>query len=207
MRLLSALFLCSNVLNTIAVNGDEADSQSSQRIEIGATVNEFSFTDTRYLPRSLSEFGERKAFVLVFTTLDCPIVRRSLPTLRKLEAEFRSQGVQFLAINVGPMDSLVDVAGQAVNADLAFPVGKDFNGDVVRALGIHAVALGQHQVQHDQRVGAAHRALQPLVAIARHVRHKLRTLKARLQPVGDHIIVFNNQNSHQFEPAYHRISV
>jgi len=136
MRLLSALILGTNLLNAMAVNGDEADAQSLQRIEIGAKVKEFSFTDIRYLPRSLSEFGERKAYVLVLTTLDCPIVRRSLPTLRRLEAEFRSQGVQFAAINVGPMDSMVDVAGQAVNADLAFPVGKDFTGDVVRALGI-----------------------------------------------------------------------
>ena len=136
MRLLTVLFLCANLMNAIAVNGDETDSQSAQRIDIGATVKEISFTDIRYLPRSLSEFGERKAFVLVFTTLDCPIVRRSLPTLRRLDEEFRIQGVQFVGINVGPLDSLVDVAGQAVKADLGFPVGKDFTGGVVRALGI-----------------------------------------------------------------------
>ena len=136
MRLYSALFLCGLFLIADAVNGDDADAPTAQRRAIGAKLEDLTFTDIRYLPRSLSEFGERKAFVLVFTTLDCPIVRRSLPTLRKLEAEFRDQGVQFVALNVGPMDSMVDVAGQAVNADLPFPVGKDFSGDVVGALGI-----------------------------------------------------------------------
>ncbi len=101
MRPLITLFLCAHLLNAITVNGDEADSRPAQRIELGVRVKEFSSTDIRYLPGSLSEFGEWKAFVLVFTTLDCSIVRRGLPTLRRLESTAISSTIR----NFRPMKS------------------------------------------------------------------------------------------------------
>ena len=102
---------------------------------LGSEVPNFTFTDIRYLPRQLSELGEHKAFVIVFTTLDCPIVQRSLPKLKRLDEEYRDKGVQFLAINVGPYDALVDVADQAIKADIAFPFAKDFRGNIPKLLG------------------------------------------------------------------------
>lgn len=104
-------------------------------VRIGSSVGSLSFTDIHYLPRTLSEFGDRKAYVVVFTTLDCPIVKRSLPTLKKLEEEYRDKGVQFVAINTSPADEMVDVADQAVRADLPFPVGKDYAGNASRTVG------------------------------------------------------------------------
>ncbi|MAF65867.1 MAG: alkyl hydroperoxide reductase [Planctomycetes bacterium] len=103
---------------------------------IGARIPELSFTDTRYLPRSLTEFGERKAYVLVFTTTDCPLVQRYLPRLAALEREFRPQGVQFVAVGVGPHDSLIELAAQAVEKGAGIPFVKDFDGSTVRALGV-----------------------------------------------------------------------
>lgn len=104
-------------------------------VRIGSSVGSLSFTDIHYLPRTLSEFGDRKAYVIVFTTLDCPIVKRSLPALKKLEEEYRDKGVQFVAINTSPADEMVDVADQAVRADLPFPVGKDYSGNASRTVG------------------------------------------------------------------------
>lgn len=130
-----SLALC--VLCSVAVLFIEKTfaDEAAPKPAIGSEVPNFTFTDSRYLPRQLSEFGEKKAFVIVFTTLDCPIVKRSLPKLKKLDADFRDLGVQFLAINVGPEDALVDVAYQAVKADIAFPFGKDFTGSVAKTLG------------------------------------------------------------------------
>ncbi|MCA9071541.1 MAG: redoxin family protein, partial [Planctomycetaceae bacterium] len=102
---------------------------------IGSEIPDFTFTDIRFLPRQLSELGKPKAYVIVFATLDCPIVKRSLPKLRALDEAYRDKGVQFLVVNVGANDSLVDVAQQAVEADIEFPFGKDFSGTVVKALG------------------------------------------------------------------------
>ncbi len=45
-------------------------------VKIGQKVADFTFKDIRYLPRQLADFGEKKAFVIVFTTLDCPLAQR-----------------------------------------------------------------------------------------------------------------------------------
>jgi peroxiredoxin len=130
MRLFRYLTSICLLLTTLVASGKAAD-----RTAIGDVVKDFQFTDIRFLPRTLSEFGERKAYVLVFTTLECPIVRRSLPKLRSLDEEFRDKGVQFVGINVSPGDSIVDVAYQAIKADIAFPFAKDFTGEVTTAVG------------------------------------------------------------------------
>lgn len=105
-------------------------------VQIGDQVAEFTFKDIRYLPRTLEELGKKKAYVLVFTTLDCPLVQRYLPVIKKLEEEFRPQDVQFVAVNVGAADPLAEVAYQAVRVDAAFPFVKDYEGDVVHAVGV-----------------------------------------------------------------------
>ena len=103
---------------------------------IGDEVPNLAFKDIRYLTRSLADFGEKKAYVLVFTTTKCPLVLRYLPTLNKLEQEFRNQGVQFVAINVGPDESILEMGAQAVKHSVEFPFVKDFDHDCVKVLGV-----------------------------------------------------------------------
>ncbi|MBX7074600.1 MAG: redoxin family protein [Pirellulales bacterium] len=105
-------------------------------VKVGERVADFTFKDIRYLERNLGEFGERKAYVIVFTNLDCPLVKRYLPKLRDLDAKYRDQGAQFIAMNVGPTDSIMEMAYQALKADCHFAFCKDFDGEVVRALGV-----------------------------------------------------------------------
>lgn len=119
----------------VARAGDDA-TEPKAGVRIGDRVADFTFKDIRYLPRTLDELGERQAYVIVFTTIDCPLVQRYLPRVNELEEAYRDQGVQFVAINVGPGDSIVEMAHQAVKVDAAFPFVKDFDGDAVRALGV-----------------------------------------------------------------------
>lgn len=51
---------------------------------LGDVVSDARFTDIRYLPRTLTDLGTKRACVIVFTTLDCPVVRRYLPRLKVL---------------------------------------------------------------------------------------------------------------------------
>lgn len=103
-------------------------------LEIGAPAPHFTFTDTRWLERDLGDFGPRAAYVIVFTTLACPVANRVMPRVGELEREYRSRNVQFLAIDVGADDSLIEVAARAVAQGLEFPVARDFAGEVLRAL-------------------------------------------------------------------------
>ena len=92
-----------------------APVQAEERaIRFGEKLPNLTFKDIRYLPRSLDDFGKKKAYVLVFTSTGCPIVERYLPILQKLETVYRAQDVQFLAVNVGADDSILAMATQAV---------------------------------------------------------------------------------------------
>ncbi len=104
-------------------------------VEIGAKIGNLRFTDIRYLRRSLDDFGEKKAYVLVFTTTGCPIANRYLPRLAEMEKKYRKRGVQFAAVNVGSGDSIVDMASSMVGHGAAFPVVKDWDGSVAKAVG------------------------------------------------------------------------
>jgi len=122
-----------------AARGSEAEGSKPAAdelsVRVGDKVGAFAFTDIRYLPRTLDELGEKNAYVFVFTTLECPIVRRYLPRLKALDEAYRDKGVQFVALNVGQDDPMTEVAYQAVKADIAFPFGKDYDGSAARALG------------------------------------------------------------------------
>lgn len=111
-------------------------SGGDARLEIGQVAPAIHFKDIRSLGRSLDDFGPKKAFVLVATTTTCPIAARSLPALDAIERRYRARGVQFVALNVGPGDSIADAAGQAVEFGVEMPFVKDFGGKAARSLGL-----------------------------------------------------------------------
>ncbi len=117
---------------TLALAGVEAKETMTP---IGSTVENFSFTDIRYLPRTLDDFGQPKAFVIAFLTIECPVAKRYLPRLKELSARYEANGVQFIGVNVGAGDSLAKIAYQAIEYGIEFPVVKDFSGECARALG------------------------------------------------------------------------
>ena len=107
--------------------------ESAQQIRIGQIVPDLEFKDTRFLPRQLSEFGERPAYVIVFLNTTCPIAQRYLPKLKRLQEEFAD--VQFVGINVGGTDTIREIATQAVTFDMPFPFVKDTDGSCAATLG------------------------------------------------------------------------
>jgi thiol-disulfide isomerase/thioredoxin len=108
-------------------------------VPLGAKISNLSFTDSRYLPRSLDDFKDKKAFVLVFLERSCPVAKRYLPVIQQLHERFAGQGVQFLALNPSPDDTIVEMAAQAVESGVTFPLVKDFDGKAAKALGVSRV--------------------------------------------------------------------
>lgn len=106
---------------------------------VGAAIDNLTFKDIRYLTRSLNDFKDRKAFVLVFSTTTCPLVQRYWPTLKRLDRDYRDKGVQFLALNVGADDSITGVAAQAVRHEMEFPFVKDVDAVCAERLGVKRV--------------------------------------------------------------------
>src|SRR5947209_9464383 len=90
-------------------------------VAIGSWVPNLTFKDIRYLSRSLDDFPKAKAFALVFIDAGCPLAQRYLPTLEKIESDYRDKGVVLLAVDSGPADSIPAVAALAVRHDCSFP--------------------------------------------------------------------------------------
>jgi hypothetical protein len=137
--------LMAMVVTTVRAD-NSVEPASRSKVAVGDKLATCTFTDIRFLPRSLSDFVSdkdpvrKRAFVLVFTNTTCPIVQRFLPRLKALEAEFRPQGVQFVAVNVGLDESMVDIATQAVTHDMPFPFVKDIDSSCTAACGVDRTA-------------------------------------------------------------------
>lgn len=105
------------------------------RPKIGDVAGELRFKDIRYLPRSLKDFGEQKAFVLVFSNTTCPLAQKYWPKLKRLDEKYRGQGVQFVSVNVGLDDEINEIAQQAIDYGVEFPFVKDVAYACVQATG------------------------------------------------------------------------
>jgi len=115
----------------------ELETNSGEsRPEIGSQIPDLRFKDIRALPRSLSEMGTHKAWVLVFTTTQCPLVRKSFPRLVELQQKLGGQDVQFLSVNVGASDTIREMAAQAIDYGVPFPFVKDVDLSCRKALGV-----------------------------------------------------------------------
>jgi hypothetical protein len=122
--------LMALALVPLATAGDRAQNG----VKIGDKIGKLRFTDIRYLPRTLDDFGSRKAFVLVFTSASCPVAKRYLPVLQAMAQDYRESDVQFVAVDAE--DSIVVMATQAVEHDVGFPFVRDAGGQCARALGV-----------------------------------------------------------------------
>jgi thiol-disulfide isomerase/thioredoxin len=109
---------------------------SAGEVKVGTKVDDLHFRDIRGVSRSLAELGDKKAYVFVFVESGCPLVPKYLPVLNRLERTYRDKGVQFLAVNSGPNDTLAVMAGQAVEFGCEFPFVKDFDCKVADALRV-----------------------------------------------------------------------
>src|SRR5439155_1550245 len=133
-----------------------------KKVPLGSAVDQLTFTDIHYLPRTLSDLGEAKAYVIVFTTTGCPLSQRYLPRLQELSSQYGAKGVRFLALNVGLDDSLKEIAYQAIEQKVEFPFAKDFRGQCARSLGASrtpevAVLDGTRKLRYRGRIDNQYR--------------------------------------------------
>jgi len=113
-----------------------ASLASAAEVKIGTKIDDLRFKDIRFVSRSLKDLGEKKAYVFVFVESSCPLVAKYMPALIRLESMYRDKGVQFVAVNSGPNDTITVMANQAVEHGAEFPFVKDIDCKVADALGV-----------------------------------------------------------------------
>jgi hypothetical protein len=83
--------------------------------------------------------GDTKAVVCVFLGTECPVARQYLPRLNELSGEFRDKGVRFLGVYADVGVNVLDMATHAHDAEIVFPVFKDVDQRLVKALDVQFV--------------------------------------------------------------------
>jgi peroxiredoxin len=98
-----------------------------------------SLRDLRGNRRSLHDFKDHSAVVVVFVGADCPISNLYLPGLIDLEKKYRPKQVQFLAVYPNEQEDFDRIAAHASDRDIPFPVLKDFGQKLADRLGVTRV--------------------------------------------------------------------
>ena len=133
----SCLFLMTALL-ICAGRPDGAGAQTAKAI--GAKVpNSDSVRDLRGNRRSLHDFKNNKAIVLVFLGTECPVSNLYAPGLVELEKSLRGKQVQFLGIYANENEDFDQIAAHATDRDFPFPVLKDSGQRLADLLGVTRV--------------------------------------------------------------------
>ena len=116
--------------------GLETPPATQGNIPLGTKASSLEFKDIRGVTRTLNDLGPNSAYVLMFTTTDCPIVKKTIPKLKEVYLRYRDKSVAFVCINVGPNDTLKSMASQAISFDAPWAFVKDYDAKVAQAFGV-----------------------------------------------------------------------
>src|SRR5579864_312863 len=86
-------------------------------------IDNFTLADVDGKDWSLNAVKEKKAIVVVFIGLECPISNAYAPVLSELNKKY-GKDVQFVAINANARDTPAKIKGHAKEHHLDFPVLK-----------------------------------------------------------------------------------
>lgn len=132
-RLIPSLIIaCSTVASSAVATTTESQRRSPEsstavdaRVAIGSKVDAFELMDFRGRTYRSDEFASAPAIALVFLGTECPLAKLYAVRINELEAEFKSAGVVFLAVNPNVQDSLEMMAAFSRKHDLDMPFLKD----------------------------------------------------------------------------------
>ncbi len=141
MRSLSAIALTLFALS--------ADAEAPGVDRLNKKINDFSLPAAAGKDFSLASLKEKKAVVAVFLSFDCPVSTAYSPTLAKLHEKYAAKGVAFIGIASSDDLTPAQLAKQAEEYKLPFPVYKD-EGQKVADLFKAAVAPEAFVLDHNR---------------------------------------------------------
>jgi len=126
--LIAALLLC---LSSVPGRADSPLPGGRER----GKVDNFLLLDHQGKPRELYRQTGARAVVLIFTTMGCPIIEKSTPTIKALRDEFASRGIVFWLVDSNTEDDAKTVSEETRNFEIDLPVLLDRNQSVARSVG------------------------------------------------------------------------
>jgi peroxiredoxin len=110
-------FFCAGV--SLHADSDVADAKLNKKI------GNITLKDAEGKSHSLYDLKGKKAVVVVFLSFDCPVSTSYIPALAELAKTYRDKGVAFVAVNSSDEGDAAQLAKQADEYKLSFPLFKD----------------------------------------------------------------------------------
>lgn len=107
---------------------------------VGRMLADVPFTDLTGKPHQLTEVSGAQGVVIAMSSTTCPISKRYLPALRKLEQTLAAEGLSLIVVNAMAGEKTEEIKTQLKEAGLISPYCHDQAGILARALGARTTA-------------------------------------------------------------------
>lgn len=125
--LVAAVFVVAAFVSLNSVSANKG-------LAVGATMENFKLIDTSGAEKSFNELKGKNGAILVFLSVQCPVVKGYDERIVKLAADYQAKGINVIGINSNstePMDKVKDHAAE----NYKFPVLIDKGNVIADKLG------------------------------------------------------------------------
>src|ERR1700733_4094959 len=119
------------VLTVAAVKAHAAPSVSP----LGKRIERLALRDVLGTARSLDDWKDKKAIVVVFLCTECPLARQYGPKLGEMAEKYADKRVQFVGIDANSQDTLAELEHFQRVHKIAFPILRDLGTKVAGEFG------------------------------------------------------------------------
>jgi peroxiredoxin len=102
---------------------------------VGKRVERLALRDVRGAARSLDDWKDKKAIVVVFLSAECPLARQYGPKLGEMAVRYADKQAQFVAIDSNQQDSLSEIEHFQRVHKIGFPILRDPGSRIADELG------------------------------------------------------------------------
>src|ERR687893_1615747 len=130
-----ALLLALCVVLATAAFAFGNGSEKTSGVSIGQSVADFKLPDADGKDHSLASLKGKNGTVLVFMSVQCPVVRDYNERIEKLAQDYRSKGVNVVGINSNATESTEQMKSNITENKFSFTFLKDKNNKIADMLG------------------------------------------------------------------------
>ena len=123
------------VVTLSAAMADLGPLLATEPFGVGESAPDFDVKAVDGTPLSLKQFSKAKVVVLCFTCNGCPVAKSYEGRFREFAAEFRVQGVEFIAINCDFDEIHGGIAEQLSTQKLEYTYAVDASGQTAKDYG------------------------------------------------------------------------
>jgi len=100
-------------------------ASTTQTSPVGRRIEHLALRDVLGAPRSLDDWKDKQAIVVVFLCAECPLARQYAPKLDAMAQKYADKRVQFVGIDANPQDTLAELEHFQRVHKVGFPILRD----------------------------------------------------------------------------------